>query len=73
VRGVVDERLGKEDPIGPSTMATCSEAAISRDVLIDLALATTSKPRSMSRFAIPAPIPREAPVTMATLRPAFMT
>src|SRR4029077_2169518 len=55
-------------PMWPSTRATWSEAATSVDWVIFRELATTLKPRSTNPFTIPAPIPCEAPVTMAVFR-----
>jgi hypothetical protein len=52
-------------PMSPSTRATLSEAATSVDSLTFRELATTLNPRSINAFTIPAPIPCEAPVTMA--------
>src|SRR5215813_5893053 len=52
-------------PMWPSTRATCLEAATSVDWVIFLEVATTLKPRSTNSFTIPAPIPCDAPVTMA--------
>src|SRR5207247_5506602 len=52
-------------PMWPFTSATWLEAAISADWVIFRELATTLKPRSTNAFTIPAPIPCEAPVTMA--------
>src|SRR5438128_9471263 len=52
-------------PMSPSTRATWLEAATSVDWVIFRELATTLKPRSTNPFTIPAPIPCEAPVTMA--------
>src|SRR5262245_15973054 len=52
-------------PMSPSTRATRSEAATSVDWAIFRELATTLKPRSKNTLTIPAPIPCEAPVTMA--------
>ena len=52
-------------PMWPSTRATRSEAATSVDWVTFRELATTLKPRSTNAFTIPAPIPCEAPVTMA--------
>src|SRR5689334_9092105 len=56
----------------PSTRATWSEAATSVDRVIFRELATTLKPRSTKTFTIPAPIPWEAPVTMAVFRGLLM-
>src|SRR6185369_12010840 len=55
-------------PMWPSTSATWSEAVTSVDWVTFRELATTLKPRSTSPFTIPAPIPCEAPVTMAVFR-----
>jgi hypothetical protein len=55
-------------PMWPSTRATSLEAAISVDWVTFRELATTLKPRSTNPFTIPAPIPCEAPVTMAVFR-----
>src|SRR5271166_4732847 len=52
-------------PMWPSTRATWSEAVSSVDWVTFRELATTLKPRSTNPFTIPAPIPCEAPVTMA--------
>src|SRR6266851_9840946 len=52
-------------PMWPSTRATWLEAEISVDWVTFRELATTLKPRSTNAFTIPAPIPCEAPVTMA--------
>src|SRR5215831_13387401 len=54
-------------PMSPSTRATWLEAATSVDWVTFRELATTLKPRSANAFTIPAPIPCEAPVTMAVL------
>src|SRR6266576_1749095 len=59
-------------PMLPSTRATWLEAAISVDWVIFRELATTLKPRSTNAFTIPAPIPCEAPVTMAVFRGPLM-
>src|SRR5262245_21726003 len=55
-------------PISPSTSATWLEAATSVDWVTFRELATTLKPRSTNPFTIPAPIPCDAPVTMAVFR-----
>src|SRR5205809_3730958 len=52
----------------PSTRATWLEAATSVDWVTFRELATTLKPRSTNPFTIPAPIPCDAPVTIAVLR-----
>src|SRR4029077_2814179 len=52
-------------PMWPSTGATGSEAATSVDWVTFRELATTLNPRSTNRFTMPAPIPCDAPVTMA--------
>src|SRR5262245_18871652 len=54
-------------PMWPSTRATRSEAAISVDCVTVRELATTFQPRSTNAFTIPAPIPCDAPVTIAVL------
>src|SRR5437879_645492 len=59
-------------PMWPSTRATWSEAATSVDWVIFRELATTLKPRSTKPCTIPAPIPCDAPVTMAVFRRPFM-
>src|SRR5467141_4405767 len=59
-------------PMWPSTSATWSVAATSVDWVTFRELATTLKPRSTNPFTIPAPIPCEAPVTMAVFRGLFM-
>src|SRR5437773_10000629 len=56
----------------PSTRATRLEAATSVDWVTFRELATTLKPRSTNPFTIPAPIPCEAPVTMAVFRGLLM-
>src|SRR4029450_6483105 len=52
-------------PMWAPTRATWLEAAISVDWVTFRELATTLKPRSTNAFTIPAPIPCEAPLTMA--------
>src|SRR5437879_5047412 len=52
-------------PMWPSTRAMRSEAATSVDWVTFRELATTLKPRSTNAFTIPAPIPCDAPVTIA--------
>src|SRR5882672_8745550 len=59
-------------PMWPSTRATWLEAATSVDWVTFRELATTLKPRSTNPFTIPAPIPCEAPVTMAVFRGSLM-
>src|SRR5260370_15855376 len=56
----------------PSTRATWLEAATSVDWVTFRELATTLKPRSTNPCTIPAPIPCDAPVTMAVFRGPFM-
>src|SRR4051812_36174984 len=56
----------------PSTRATWSEDATSVDWVTFRELATTLKPRSTSAFTMPAPMPCEAPVTMAVFRVLLM-
>src|SRR5229473_7682795 len=55
-------------PMWPSTRATWLDAATSVDWVTFRELATTLNPRSTNPFTIPAPIPCEAPVTMAVFR-----
>src|SRR5438309_11091253 len=55
-------------PMWPSTRATWLEAATSVDWVTFRELATTLKPRSTNALTIPAPIPWDAPVTMAVFR-----
>src|SRR4029434_5731676 len=55
-------------PMWPSTRATRSEAATSVDWVTFREVATTLKPRATNPCTIPAPIPCEAPVTMAVFR-----
>src|SRR5260370_28841220 len=55
-------------PMWPSTRATWSEAVTSVDWVTFRELATTLKPRSAKALTTPAPIPCEAPVTMAVFR-----
>jgi len=52
-------------PMWPSTRATWSEAATSVDWVTFREVATTLKPRPTKAFTTPAPMPCEAPVTMA--------
>src|SRR5690349_23662342 len=59
-------------PMWPSTRATWLDAATSVDWVTFRELATTLKPRSTKPFTIPAPIPCEAPVTMAVFRRSLM-
>src|SRR5580765_6785796 len=59
-------------PMWPSTRATWSEATTSVDWVTFRELATTLKPRSTNAFTIPAPIPCDAPVTMAVFRGPLM-
>src|SRR5215475_4463298 len=55
-------------PMWPSTRATLLEAATSVDWVTFREFATTLKPCCVKAFTIPAPIPCEAPVTMAVFR-----
>src|SRR5205807_3354675 len=55
-------------PMWPSTRATSLEAPTSVDWVTFRELATTLNPRSTNAFTIPAPIPCDAPVTMAVFR-----
>src|SRR5260370_28228018 len=59
-------------PMWPSTRATRSEAATSVDWVTFRELATTLKPRSTNAFTIPAPVPWEAPVTLAVFAEPLM-
>src|SRR5713101_5281473 len=59
-------------PMWPSTRATWLEAATSVDWVTFRELATTLKPRSTNALTIPAPIPCDAPVTMAVFRGPLM-
>src|SRR6266852_326652 len=59
-------------PMWPSSRATWLEAATSVDWVIFRELATTLKPRSTKACTIPAPIPCDAPVTMAVFRWPFI-
>src|SRR5215471_15831965 len=59
-------------PMWPSTRATRSEAATSVDCVILRELATTLKPRSTNARTTAAPIPCEAPVTIAVLHGPLM-
>src|SRR4029077_20319073 len=59
-------------PMWPSTRATWGEAATSVDWVTFRELATTLKPRSTNPFTIPAPIPCDAPVTIAVFRVSLM-
>src|SRR6266849_2826487 len=59
-------------PMWPSTSATWLEAATSVDWVTFRELATTLKPRSTNPFTIPAPIPCDAPVTIAVFRVLLM-
>src|SRR5437879_13824500 len=59
-------------PMWPSTRAMRSEAATSADWVTFRELATTLKPRSTNALTIPAPIPCDAPVTMAVFRGPLM-
>src|SRR5712691_11679866 len=59
-------------PMWPSTRATWLEAATSVDWATFRELATTLKPRSTNPCTMPAPIPCDAPVTMAVFRRPLM-
>src|SRR5215831_6394844 len=52
-------------PMSPSIRATWWEASTSVDWVIFRELATTLNPRATNAFTIPAPIPCDAPVTIA--------
>src|SRR5262249_13267157 len=55
-------------PMWPSTSATWSDAVTAVDWVTVREVATTLKPRSINPCTMPAPIPCEAPVTMAVFR-----
>src|SRR5437016_5923916 len=59
-------------PMWPSTRATWLEATTSVDWVTFRELATTLKPRLTNAFTIPAPIPCDAPVTMAVFGELLM-
>src|SRR6266403_5204031 len=59
-------------PMWPSRRASWLEATASVDWVTLRELATTLKPRSTNAFTIPAPIPCDAPVTMAVFRVLLM-
>src|SRR5438128_4773430 len=59
-------------PMWPSTRATWSVAATCVDWVTFRELATTLNPRSTTPLTIPAPIPCEAPVTMAVFGESLM-
>src|SRR5262245_37131172 len=59
-------------PMSPSTRARLSEALTSVDSVSLRELATTLKPRWVNAFTMPAPIPWEAPVTMAVFGELLM-
>src|SRR5260370_26264594 len=59
-------------PMSPSTRATRSEDETSVDWVTRRELATPTKPCTTNRLTIPAPIPCEAPVTMAVFRGPLM-
>src|SRR5262245_51926073 len=59
-------------PMWPSTRATRSDAATSADWVTVRDVATTLNPRSTNACTTPAPMPCEAPVTMAVFRGPLM-
>src|SRR5881227_3396070 len=59
-------------PMLPFTSATWLEAATSVDWVTFREVARTLQPRSTNPLTIPAPIPCEAPVTMAVFRGPLM-
>src|SRR5947207_12267976 len=69
--GLAEFLCSVKEPIAESIFTTV-EAATSVDWVTFRELATTLKPRSTNPFTIPAPIPCEAPVTMAVFGEPLM-
>src|SRR5947208_5153578 len=69
--GLAEFLCSVKEPIAESIFTTV-EAATSVDWVTFRELAMTLKPRSTNPFTIPAPIPCEAPVTMAVFRGSLM-